>query len=191
MYDEPEVGRASAQLVTELRNEDVSLVAVAVVLGETVVVTSSEGMMAELELAEYAIEVEDKPGRAELISDCALDMLASRVAVTVTVPAASESLRITVEMTISVAGGSVVGAAVTVVVTSELCVTVRISVVVTGAAEEPPSTGTTEYCTALLWGICSCWGCWGARGSAWVTSAKEESAKMVEVDVRRIARVSK
>ncbi len=69
---------------------------------------------------------------------------------TVTVFVGFDSVMATIETTVSVVAGRVVGGSVTVLVTSELCIIVRISVLVTGPAEEPPSTGTTEYCTALL-----------------------------------------
>ncbi len=70
----------------------------------------------------------------------------------------------TVDTTVSVTAGTVTGSAVTVFVTSEYCVNVRISVLVTGAVDEPPSTATTEYCTALLGGCCCSFG--GVSGRA-------------------------
>lgn len=68
---------------------------------------------------------------------------------------------------------------------------VRVSVLVAGTAEEPPSTGTTEYCTDLLWGFVRLLSGVGVKGRAWVKKATEESAKMAEIGVRRIAFVQR
>ena len=109
-----------------------------------------------LELADavvvHDIELDDDPGcTASLVGstwDAAVPVsMAGEVVVAL---ATSGSWINTVEITVSVVAGSVVGGSVTVLVVSLVWVTVRTSVLVMGAFDEPPSTGTTEYRAALL-----------------------------------------